>query len=139
MDSATGLASHFDNMLHLLSEPPYLPMWNGDMYSCPTSHFLIGSVLKLNDIMNKKAEKRINMRRWYHLWNLFLSRLQACNPLRYNSPTDIFHSRKKEPFPIRHGNGPGSPDGPHDLFQVTRRGCLEEVSGPSLINSNLAQ
>lgn len=43
------------------------------MYSCPTSHFLIGSVLKLNDIMNKKAEKRINMRRWYQLWNLFLS------------------------------------------------------------------
>lgn len=57
-----------------------------------------------------------------------LSCLQACNPLHCYSPTDIFHSRTKEPFPICHGNGPGSPDSSHDLFQVNRRG----VSGRSL-------
>lgn len=54
MDSATGFATNFDKILHLLSES-YPDMWNGDLYAHSTSHFLIGSVGKLNDIMDKIA------------------------------------------------------------------------------------
>ena len=59
-----------------------------------------------------------------------LSHLQACNPLHCNSPTDIFHNCTKEPFPVRHGNGPGSSDSSHDLLQVNRRGCLVDHHFP---------
>lgn len=50
MDSTTGFPTNFDKILHLLSESLYSPIWNGDIYSCPASHFLIGSVCKLNDL-----------------------------------------------------------------------------------------
>lgn len=59
---------------------------------------------------------------------------QAGDPLHCHSPADLFHSRTEEPFPVRHGNGPGSSDGSHDLFQVNAGG----VSGRSLCQLLLA-